>query len=210
VSVAAALLSSGRERQGDAGETWARRLVLPATALLILACTLQVAANGYGSGYPTRRIGFGVNRAEKPVGACEFIDSVGLGGNIFNAYEFGAYMIWRWQGLRKVFAHGFVGDPRYLMEEYAAIDRSASDFARIVERHKIDAFLLRSVRPADPASLPLSQRILLADRRWRLVYADDVAALFIRDMPENRGIIERYAVRPGGPGNNSSRRAVGR
>ncbi len=171
------------------------RLLFPLLALggIVLFFVAGVVY-GYGPSLEKRKIGLGVDLADKPEKACVFIDQNRVNVNIFNQYDFGAYMIWRWQGRVKVFYHGFVDDIKYFLNNYAGINRSEEDFIRIVQTYGIGAFLVRNQYFSENAG-PSYLRRLRASREWHLVYMDDVAMLFVKDIPENREIIEKYSGR---------------
>lgn len=194
--LAAALLANTAVQPGrDDAPQRPPRLALPALAVLgVAVCIGAVALNGYGPPYATRRLGLGVDERDKPVRACEFIDKVDLRVNIFNRYEYGAYMVWKWRGARKVHVHGFTADADFVKNEYAGIELAPGEFTRIVSKYDIGAFLLQAPRQGS-SSMPETFRRLMTDRQWHLVYADEVAALFVRDVPENREVIERYSPR---------------
>ena len=158
VTIAAALLA--QERRATAGETGpdqARLRVSHALSVLVVAGCVIVAARGFVLPDGTVALDLGVDLARTPEGACAFIDANSIGVNLFNRYEYGAYLIWRWQGRRKVFIHGFNADADFLERDYLRISRSWSDFDRIVDAHRIGGFLLEALPPGvPPSSLPPS------------------------------------------------------
>jgi hypothetical protein len=194
--IVAALLVKGDLLMSDAreGNRW-QRLLLPVAALCGMVAFFA-AEVGYGA-WPSRerrKIGLGVDLSEKPERACAFIDENRIAVNIFNQYEFGAYMIWRWQGRVKVFFHGFVADTDYFMNDYLGVNRSERDFDRIVRTYGIGAFLMKTVYLSGSYGPP-SYRKLLSSRDWHLVYMDTVAMLFVKDIPENREVIRKFSGR---------------
>ena len=198
VTVAAALLAQERRATArESGPDRARQLVFPALSVLIVAGCVAVAARGFVLPGGTLALELGVDLARTPEGACAFIDANGIGVNLLNQYEYGAYLVWRWQGRRKVFIHGFNADAGFLERDYLRLSRSWSDFDRIVATYRIGGILLEALPPGvSPSSLPPFRRRLLTDPQWREVYADGATALYLRDVPENRAVIARYAARP--------------
>jgi hypothetical protein len=170
--------------------------VAPALAALVAAGCVVAAARGFV--LPDGKVAFelGVDLGRTPEGACAFIDANGIGVNLFNQYEYGAYLVWRWRGRRQVFVHGFTADAGFLARDYLPIGRSWADFDRIVGTHRVGGFLLEALPPGTPPSaLPPFRRRLLTDPQWREVYADGATALYLRDLPENRAVIDKYAAR---------------
>ncbi|MFH1131105.1 MAG: hypothetical protein V1754_07200 [Pseudomonadota bacterium] len=158
----------------------------------LLFTILKLLFGGYDSLAGPRHLASGMDENHNPVKAAEFIDSVGLNVNIFNQHEFGAYLIWKWHGKRKLYYHGFVVDFDFYENDYLGANESRRNFDRIVNEYNIGAFLLTTM-PFTPTQGPLLYRILLLDPNWQLVYAGRTAMIFVRDIPENRHIIERYA-----------------
>jgi len=80
---------------------------------------------------------------------------------------------------------------KFYNDDYLGVNRSPAEFDRIVNTYKIGAFMLtrNDVRTPD---LPLLYRILLTRPDWHLVYMDDVAMIFLKDLPENQDAIRRY------------------
>ena len=165
--------------------------VLTAAGCVIL--TVRVAHAGYPSLLGARRIGFGIDTAYFPVRAVEFIDEANITGNLFNQDRFGAYLIWKWQGKRPIYYHGFVGSAEHF-KEYFTISQSPAGFDALVRKYDIRTFLLATVAPTSP-DLPYVLWRLYNDPAWRLVYVDPAAEVFVKDTPETQEVIRRYGLR---------------
>lgn len=117
----------------------------------------------------TNQFGVGIATSRYPVGATRFLDEHALDGPIFHTMAEGSYLL----------AHGhrvFI-DPRLEVYgearfgEYLGALRDRGAFEALLERHGIRVLLL-DVRSR-------GVRFALASRRWRPVYADEVAVVLV-------------------------------
>jgi hypothetical protein len=131
----------------------------------------------------------------QPVKAADFLDTIELKTSLFNQHDFGCYLAWRWNGKRKLFYHGAVDDMKFYNDDYLGVNRSPAEFDRIVNKYKIGAFMLTRYDVRAP-NLPLLYRILLTRSDWHLVYLDEIAMIFLKDLPENQDAIKRYKLPP--------------
>lgn len=75
------------------------------------------------------------------------------------------------------------------MKEYYKIMRTKAGWQEIVHKYDIDWIFFE-------AQSALS-RYLLATSGWRLIYADKVAHIFVKDIPKYQSLIKRhYDVKP--------------
>jgi hypothetical protein len=163
----------------------------PATLALGLIIALKIAFYGYTTFMGPRHFGLGADTFSQPVMAADFLDAIDLKTPLFNQQDFGCYLAWHWNGGRKIFYHGFVDDMQFYSNDYLAVNRSQEDFDRIVNKYGIGAFMLRRYDMTSPR-LPLIYSLLLSRPEWHLVYADSIAMIFLKDLPENREAITRY------------------
>ena len=133
------------------------------------------------------RFGFGISKISYPEKAIDFIQENNLQGNIFNEPATGHYFTWRCYPDRKVFLDGRFDLPERFLSHYYVPEL----WPRISEKYNINYVLLGHGRSSDLAGLV---RMLFSDKGWALIYYDEMAVVFIRDMPENRQIIEEFQV----------------
>lgn len=126
----------------------------------------------------------------KPVAAVEFLKKERISGNMFDNDEFGDYIIYAAWPQYRVFFDGrsdMYGAER--MKAYFKVTNFELGWERVIEKYRIDWIIF-------DAKSALS-RYLLAGSGWRLIYADRVAHIFVRDIPKYRNLIDRYRdVRP--------------
>lgn len=122
-----------------------------------------------------------------PIEAVEFVKAQSITGRMYNAYYFGGYLIYRLypDPTYRVFIDGraeMYGDE--MLEDFAHIDYLASDWESILEDYEVTWIIHQ-------AGGQLSA-VLLEDSDWKLIYADSVANIFVKDIPEYRQLIDKY------------------
>ncbi len=163
-SSARAAAQVGRPRFLDGG---------PAVALTVFALLLRAIA-----AQPARAL---IDKGRVPVGACDVIESRRIEGPFYNDYGFGGYFIWRFAGKLPVFIDG-----RYpAVEGYIPLHErlmraklgSPEDWRRFLDFYGVRSALVGY----PPPQTPLSRFALYFPRsRWKLVYQDGIALLFVR------------------------------
>src|SRR5262249_29399349 len=116
------------------------------------------------------REGISPKREHTPAGAVDFIQQKNLAGNIYNAFEFGGYLIFR--GV-KTFIDGRI-DQLFLngfMDQVARAQLEGK-FAELLEQYDISLVLV------GPKSPEVQQIEKLSG--WTKAYSDDISVLFIR------------------------------
>ena len=143
-----------------------------------VALVLIVAMQGF--------IEFKFNEKSMPVDAVEFLKKERIPGNMFNGDEFGDYIIYAAWPEYRVFFDGrsdMYGADR--IKEYFKITNFESGWEQILGKYQIDWIIYE-------ARSTLS-RYLLATKDWRLIYADKVAYIFVRDIPKHQKLIDKYS-----------------
>jgi len=130
-------------------------------------------------------IDFKFDKNKKPVEAVEFIKMEELKGNIFNSDEFGDYIIFAAFPQYRVFIDGrldMYGSKR--AKEYDDVSRIKPNWTDIMERYDIKCIIF------DTDSV-FSRHLMMMDG-WRIIYSDKVASIFLKNIPENKYLIEKY------------------
>ncbi|HTP66858.1 MAG TPA: hypothetical protein VMJ66_15810, partial [Geobacteraceae bacterium] len=133
----------------------------------------------------TGRIHFTFDPKIKPVEAVEFLKREPIRGNMFNNDQIGDYIIYAAGRDYKVFFDGrsdMYGVAR--MKEYNRITGFEPGWEKVMEKYDMTWVIF-------DARSGLS-RYLLENRDWRLIYADKMANIFVRDIPQYRYLIDRY------------------
>jgi hypothetical protein len=133
-----------------------------------------------------------------PVKAADFIIANDVRGNMYNAYEWGGYLIWRLAPERQVFI-----DPRDMFEDVgrealfminANRDESAGIAAwrDIVRARGIEYIVIPIARTTGMVT-PLFS-VLMQDGEWLPVFCDINAIIFVKDSLVNAHVIRKYAI----------------
>jgi hypothetical protein len=151
--------------------------------------------------------GLGVASDNEPVAAADFLERENLGRRLFNDVRFGGYLIWRRAGVQGVFVDGRNEIyPDLLREIFAALSDPAA-WTALLDRHRIDAALLRYppalqkvLYPGRDGGPPVAgERAFAAayfpKEQWALVYWDDDAMIYLRRQPEHESAIARLEYR---------------
>jgi len=120
-----------------------------------------------------------------PVDAVQFMKKEKISGNMFNNDEFGDYIIYAAWPEYKVFFDGrsdMYGVKR--MKEYIKVARIEQAWDDVLKKYNINWIIYN-------ANSSLSQFLLERDD-WKLIYADKVADIFVRNTPENQSLITKY------------------
>jgi len=123
--------------------------------------------------------------------ATTFIERNNISGNMFNDLETGNYLVWRFYPKRKVFFDMRVTD--YGEDFFGAYKKSlvdSSSWHRLTKKYGINYVFL-------DYSLPEKQNLLSRlynDKNWRLIFFNDNAVIFIRNLNKNKEIIKKYSI----------------
>jgi hypothetical protein len=122
----------------------------------------------------------------KPVAAVEFLKKETLHGNMFDNDEFGDYIIYAAWPQYKVFFDGrsdMYGTD--IAKEYFKVGNFEQEWEKIIEKYDITWIIYNANS--------VCSRFLLQNDDWKLIYADKVANIFLKDIPENQSLIEKYS-----------------
>jgi hypothetical protein len=131
------------------------------------------------------KIEYNFDNKKLPVDAVQFIKKEKITGNMFNNDEFGDYIIYAAWPDHKVFFDGrsdMYGIAR--MKEYIKVVRIEQGWDEVLKKYNINWIIYN-------ANSPLSQFLLERDD-WKLIYADKVANIFVKNTPENQSLINKY------------------
>ncbi len=166
------------------------RFVFVATAIAVFIIAVHTAA-GRSFEFERRDNLFGFGQFDLARGATDFIASENIGGTMFNTYGIGGYLIYRGYPDRKVFIDGRNVDYGfdYMARAYAAgVD--ASRWKELEDTYNFTYAIVDYDAIQREKDLPYST-ILDKDKQWPLVYLDDWVAVYLKDIPFNRPLIDR-------------------
>jgi hypothetical protein len=133
----------------------------------------------------TGKLEYTFDARKKPVAAVEFLRREPIQGNMFNDDEFGDYIIYAaWPDYR-VFFDGrsdMYGEER--LKEYFKVVTLETGWETVLEKYNINWIIYNSKS--------ILSRVLIKDKRWRLIYSDKVATIFVREISEYQYLIDKY------------------
>ncbi len=182
-------------KQAPAAErawSWLARRRLTASALtLVLVLVLGRVAVVRSFDFEQRDNLFGFGQFDLARGAYEFLEREGVKGKMFNTYGIGGYIIHRGFPERKVFIDGRNVDygMDFMTLTYAA-GVNEQRWQELTERYGVTYALVDYDAIRERDRLPYSWHL---DRNpdWPLVYLDDWVAVYLKNTPENKPVIDR-------------------
>jgi len=177
-----------------------RRLATALTALLVgLGVLLMwiwayglVSDRAYLLAGEDALFGAGLSKSY-PENAAEFILRERLPGNIFNDYDLGGYLVFRLGPQYPDYVDGRAIPFVEVMFEQREVMRQPPDseaWREEADRRGINTLIFSLARSR--MSVPLQQ--FCTSQAWKLVYLDDVAAVFVRNRPENAQVLDRLQI----------------
>jgi hypothetical protein len=131
------------------------------------------------------KIDYGFDGRIKPLAAVDFLKKEHLKGHVFNNDEFGDYLIYAGWPEYRVFFDGrsdMYGVKN--MKEYMKVTKLEPGWQDVLTKYDINWIFY----DADSAL----STFLLQRPEWKLIYADKVADIFVRNIPQNKEWTERY------------------
>ena len=133
----------------------------------------------------TGRLEFHFDPKKKPVDAVDFLRKENVTGNMFNRDEFGDYLIYAAYPQYHVFIDGrldMYGTEKF--KEYLKVANIGPGWEKVLEKYNIGWIFY-------DANSVLS-RFLYEKNGWRLIYADNVANIFVKERAEYLDLIKKY------------------
>lgn len=156
------------------GDHWPARYITVTGALMILAASWSSTSIYMGH----HRFSF--TMTQTPVAAVDLLEQRKV-QRIFNAYQFGGYLISR---DIPVFVDGraeLYGE-KFVMDFFKATEGKKPELLpRLLDEHKIDATLLVADAPGP--------QILDQLKGWRRIYTDDIAVIHVRENAEGSAAV---------------------
>jgi Tetratricopeptide repeat len=170
---------------------WLKRIVIG--IIIVSLCYIGFLQTGSNRDFSDR---LGIGLSPHSMDAAQFFKANNLQGPIFNDYDIGSYLIYNLYPKERVFVdnrpEAYTEDffhntylPMFTDENVWQANLAKYDFNvifvyRYDEGNGVYDFLFR--RMHDPA--------------WSLVYADNYAVIFVRNIPQNQNIINQWKITP--------------
>jgi hypothetical protein len=146
-----------------------RRGWIPGLALLGV---LVIGAAAQGS------LGVGLKVSEYPVAATDFLKEHQPPGNLYNAYDWGGYLMWRLYPDTLVFVDGRSDSNEHFVAS-SQIENAWDGWSEALDAYGINTIITRTCYYDTGAPLRLIDG-LVRHPGWILVYRDEVAVVYVR------------------------------
>ena len=126
--------------------------------------------------------------ANYPIAAVEFLKRNPLPGKMFNFYSYGGYLIYAFypDPRYRVFVDGrAIVDGEDYFVEFQRVNLIAREWKEILRVYGVNWIIY-------PAESWLST-LVLEGSEWKLIYADPNANIFIKNIPENQSLIDKFS-----------------
>jgi tetratricopeptide (TPR) repeat protein len=168
----------------------------------IVAITITIVSASYyvyfsGNRFFDGYIERGVGLASMSEGGVNFFKDNHLEGPIFNDTDIGSYLIHHLYPQEKVFADNRFGDaysPKFWDEAYLPILENEDSWKENLVEYDFNVIFLYQYDSHDYFRQFLFNR--LNDNDWVFVYGDTFSIIFVRNVPKNKLIIDRFKMTP--------------
>ncbi len=155
-----------------------------------------IAARGYYDfdKYERKSEFGGITQRTYPDKAADFLVAHDIKGNFFNDFNSGAYLLGRTFPNIKVFMDGRteVYGGKFFNSYRQIWDRGDMDlFEKAIKKYNLTGAFLNSVAQRIPEGI---LKYLYQQEEWKVVYFDYDAIVFLKDVPQNKKIIEEFAI----------------
>jgi len=138
---------------------------------------------------------FGLGAFAPAKGACDFLEKEDIQGNMFNTYGIGGYLMYQGYPDRKIYIDGRNVDYGFEFMNrtyFAGTDQKL--WNRLEEEHSFHYAIIDYGIIREKTHIPYCKHF---DKKkdWKLVYIDDWVALYLKDIPRNKPVIDTYAYR---------------
>ena len=150
---------------------------LPAIAVNLSVVAISLLFLGYGF-QQNKIFQHGVKDARFPVGALDYIKAHHLGGKIFNAMNWGGYLIWHLPKSATIFIDGRLLDPKRIVP-YTHVLWTTVEGKRFFEQAQFDLVLVPHGNVISGERYPVVD-YLLQHPKWEAAYQDNAGYLFVK------------------------------
>ena len=162
---------------------------------IVLAWLVFLGSIGYGS-YHIRaetadlvENGIGLTEHKFSLKSGEFLRNLDIKGNMFNFFDLGGFVEWQVSPQKLTFIDGRAGTT---FRDHQMITGVVGDFENLFDKYNITYIVTKTV-DSSGTILPLI-KYLTESPKWELVFADGLAVIYVRNIPENKRIIDTYRI----------------
>ena len=165
---------------------------------LVAMFYLSIVSNTFYKAFlPAEVYGLGINPAKNPVGAAQFIAENNINGNGFTDYLGSSYLLWKLQPAFKTFVDLRDLDVFAAEDIEIAITCSTNPQRKTADGRKIwqlvdGIYNFNYVAVLNNAAFVNIHRYLYFGNDFTLVYADELASIYLKNTPMNKPLIDKY------------------
>ena len=138
-------------------------------------------------------LGLGLRQSQYPVAATDFVLRERLPTNLYNAYDWGGYLMWRLYPDYLVFVDGRQDSPELFLASNV-IDEAQPGWQGILDHYRVNTLITRTCYFDTGGPLKLIN-VLSESLDWALVYRDEVAVVYVRRSAVDPGLLS-FELRP--------------
>lgn len=137
---------------------------------------------------------FGFSVSNGATKAVDFIEKHNINGPIFNNFDIGSYLAYRLYPNEKVFVDGRpeAYPETFFQKIYIPIQQEKSLFAEAEKKYKFSVVFFAHTDQTPWAEVFLKE--MLQNQSWKVVYLDETVIIFLKDIPRNSRIIQKYGM----------------
>jgi len=126
--------------------------------------------------------------------SAQFFKDNKLSGPIFNDFDIGSYLIYNFYPAEKVFVDNRpeAYTESFFKDEYFKTFKSEDKWHELLEKYNFNVIFFNPYDKGDGISDFLWRRA--RDPKWVLVYVDPYSNIFVRNIDENKDVIEKYKI----------------
>lgn len=164
-----------------------------ATSLLII-CLIVIVGLFVKNSISQHPFGFGVEKGAKE--AADFFLSHNIKGPIFNNFDVGSYLDYRFYKKEKVFVDGRpeAYPASFFQKVYIPMQENQKDFERIDNQYNFKTIFF-SHTDQTPWGISFVKQII-SNKQWELIYLDEYVMILVKNVPENKELIEKFVIDP--------------
>ena len=166
----------------------------------VVAVSLFLLVMGTGAFYQYHKLrdimewGIGITEHKFSFKGAEFLRGLDIRGNMFDFFDIGGFLEWQLHPQKLTFIDGR-GAGWSQFSEHQIVTSGGGETGNIFAKYNITYV---AIKAADSSGTVLPLVNYLATKTdWELVFADGLMLVFVKNIPENRHIIEKYRIQKG-------------
>lgn len=138
--------------------------------------------------------GFGLGVTPGAERAADFFLKNNLKGPIFNNFDIGSYLDYRFYPKEKVFVDGRpeAYPASFLQQTYIPMQETPTLFDKTVEKYHFNTIFFSHTDQTPWAEKFL--QTIMKNATWKPIYLDDTIIVFVKNTPQNQQLIKRFGI----------------